>query len=158
MRTYLIIIALFICISCSNYDPLVEGKDIWIDNQSTQAVYVIDSLNFSGNIKLFDTFLVNDSKYISTKGNYVHGYSNWNFFLSNKQINKIKEDHGNELWLYFIKDTNFKKNIQEIKKRNLYDSLRLDLNELIKGPVNHVFYTDSTIKVVHEFNMRGIRK
>jgi len=61
MKFYLLLFFL-LGLAARVYDPPIKGKEIIIENQTNDYVYVIDSLSAVGNLKLYDTFLVN--KYI----------------------------------------------------------------------------------------------
>jgi len=150
----LLLFPLFVLLAgCPVYDPPMKGKEIMISNQTDDYVFVIDSLNSTGNLKLYDTFLVNDKIYISAEGNYIPKFTAWTYFLPDIRYEKMKKEHVDQLSFYFIRKENQNKPMQEIVSNKLYDSVYLNVSELKEDTINHIFYYGDSIVVTYKFAM-----
>lgn len=152
MNKLLLFLSFLLLTGCV-YDPPVKGKEIIISNQTDNYIFVVDSLNQTGNLNLYDTFLVNKKPYISAMGNYIPKFSAWTYFFSDIRYEKIKREHSDKLSLYFIRKENQNKPMQEIVSNKLYDSVYLNVSELKKDTINHIFYYGDSIVVTYKFEM-----
>lgn len=140
---------LFSCI----YDPPLRGKDVFVENQTENYILVSDSLKGNGSFIIYDTFLVNKSRYISCKPNYISPFTKWQNFISEKKTKALKNDSIKQIIFYFIKREDVFRPVEEIRTNNLYDSINLNLDEIERNELNYVFYYGDSIFIRHEFSM-----
>ncbi len=77
----LISVLFFTSISCPS-----PGKDIFIENQTDNFVFVIDSLTGAGYPRIYDTSLVTGRKYIGSIPNCIPRFHKWRKFLSDESF------------------------------------------------------------------------
>lgn len=142
---------------CPIYDPPLKGKEILISNQTDDYIFVTDSLNTTESLRLYDTFLVNDKLYISAEGNYIPKFTAWTYLFPDIRYEKMKKEHRDHLNFYFIRKANQNKPMQEIASNKLYDSVYLNISELKKDTINHIFYYGDSIVVTYKFDMETPR-
>ena len=106
------------------------GKEIIIENQTDNFVFVIDSLTGPGSLKIYDTFSVNNRKYIGSRPNCIPRFDKWQNFLSREDVRVLEEKGVSEFKFYFIIKDNINKPIKEISHYRLYDSIQINLREI----------------------------
>jgi hypothetical protein len=134
------------------YDPPLKGKNIYFINQDSNYVFITDALNVSGYLERYDTVFINGTRHIMKKGNYLSKYSLWEDFLSQKEMDSYKTK-SIKLKYRFIKDENlnFPKSI--ILNQKLYDSIELDINEILQNKLNYIVYYKDSIVKLHEYSL-----
>jgi hypothetical protein len=152
MSKFFALVVLLSAYSCV-YDPPLGGKDIFIENQTDDYVFVIDSLNGSGYFAINDTLFVNNNIYISTSANYIPRFDRWQSFISNTKIGSLKGKDKLQVTYYFIKKETVFSYIERIRGDNLYDSITISLDEIEKNELNYITYYGDSIILSHEFSM-----
>lgn len=135
------ILLLFFLSGCF-YDPPIKGKDIIIENQTNDFVFVTQNLEELKNLKLYDTFKINNLMYISARPNYIPQYRQWINFLSDVKLDIIKND---TLTFYFLTNTNQQKTFLEINNSNLYKIIQIPIDQIKKNDINNIFYYKDSI-------------
>lgn len=154
---YLIYLFLLGCVNPPAYDPPIEGRDIFIHNQTGNYVFVTDSLPDEGYMLPYDSFLVNSRVMISKKGNYISGYDQWIKLFSDKQYQSLKKKGLRLDTLYFIEEKNMKSTWNEIRSNKLFRDFSYDINDVNRSELNHIFYFRDTIFLEHSFNLESIK-
>ncbi len=153
----LLLIYLFLLLVGCFYDPPRKGKEIFIHNQTDEYVYVTDSLLPTGNIRLYDTVLVNKKELMLAKGNYIPTFNQWIYFLPEVWYKDLKENNIHKFALYFITRNDFNKNYEVIKSNKLYQVYYIDLDDVMKNQLTHVFYFKDSILTEHTYDIESIR-
>jgi hypothetical protein len=135
------------------YDPPRKGYEITIHNQTDQYVYVVDSLRDKGRPFAYDTFLVNKRPVIQTQGNFIPKYDQWVYFLLENQYQYIKSKKAGKNTLYFIKAGDIDKSYDSIKNNRLYTIYPYHVDEIKNNNINHLFYYNDSIVLMHTFNV-----
>ena len=136
------------------YDPPVRGKDIFIENQTDDYIYVCDDINKQTFLKLHDTFLINDKKYIAALPNYIPKFSKWNYFISEAKQQEIKNKNNDIVRLFFIRQRDIEKNINLISKDGLYTKFEINLSDIQNHQINYIFYYHDSIFIAHEYRVK----
>jgi hypothetical protein len=142
---------ILILLSSCNYDPPPKGVQVYIENQTNKIIFVSQSFLEDTIINLYDTFYVNNRLQIEANGRLVYGYTKYNLFLSDLDIKKMSKD--SLFTIYFLKEKSLNLSPKEVRKNKLYDSLILNINDIRKNQVNHVFIYDTLIISEHKFNI-----
>ena len=145
---------LIILVSGCIYDPPLKGKEIFIENQTNDFVYVLDSLPGKGGVSVYDTFSVDNKVYISAKPNYISKYNKWAYFFSERKYKSMKSNRETKIHFYFIVQKDLDKTWEELKDKKLYKIINIDIDEINEKPVNHIFYYTDSINITHEYNFK----
>jgi hypothetical protein len=148
---------LFIPISLSFfscvYDPPREGKRIYIENQTENFIYFIDSLTGT-NPRLYDTFLLNEKRHIRTTSGYIPKFDNRYHFVSKTKTDWLKKRGVANLTYYFIHDSNAVRSLSEISALKLYDSIQISLKDFEKNLITALIYDGYSIKLYHRYSLK----
>lgn len=149
---------LFIFLLCScAYDPPPKGKEIFIHNQTDKPIIIADSLTES-QLRLCDTAMVNNRRYITRHAKYMTEYGNYENFYSDLEMGNFKLKNNNKITFYII-DTSAVQNIlSQISINNSLRSFNINIDSLKKYNLNHLFITSDTILFEHEYNYYTNRK
>ena len=100
---------LFSCV----YDPPLKEKVISIHNQTDKQIIIVDSL--SGNhARLYDSTIVNGSRYIARLPSYMIEYGVYKKIYSDDEINKLKNKKINKMKLYIIDKSDVQNTFNQI--------------------------------------------
>lgn len=147
-----------ILVSSCFYDPPLKGKTLFIENQTSDVLYVVDSLTGNSNLKLYDTFSVNNRVYISRRPNYIPAYGKYGHILSQTSIDSEKKKNRNDLTFYFISSNNLNKSVKDISTNRLYDSIKINFKAIEENNLNYLFYfKKDNIQFEHEYNLKDMR-
>lgn len=144
---------MLISLSSCICDPPLKGKDIFIENQTNDYVFVTDSLQGSQYFTIYDTFLLNGKIYISSLPNYIPKFNKWQSFLSEIEFSDMKSRGNSQSTYYFIKKENILFSIEQIRSKKLYDSINISLEEIVKNNLNYIMYYGDSIIFNHEFSI-----
>lgn len=145
------------CVGSPVYDPPLEGKDIFIHNQTGQFIFFTDSLPNKGYLMRYDTILVNSKPVVQKNGNYIPGYDQWLYFLSESKLDFLRRRGDKNIPLYFIKEADIFKPCDEIKKNRFYTVFYLEFEAVTKNLLNHLFYFNDSIYLTHDYNISQFR-
>jgi hypothetical protein len=140
----------FLLVSCV-YDPPLKGKSFFIQNQTAKPVFVIDSL--TGNyFKLYDTAKVNNRPYIGRRPNFITEYGLFERFYSNAEMDNIMLKKKGKSTLYFVDQVHLGDTPGIVLTNHLYRSFDINIDTLKKYGLNHLFVTEDTILLEHDFD------
>ena len=145
----IVAVVLFSCI----YDPPLRGKNVFIENQTDDYIFVADSLKGYGFLKFYDTLRINGNEYISAEPNYISPFTKWQNFISEMEFKTMKNNNITQMIFYFIKGENVLRPIEKIRTNKLYDSITINLVELEQNDLNYIFYYKDSVTLNHEFSM-----
>jgi hypothetical protein len=130
------ILFLFSCI----YDPPQKGKEILIHNQTNKPIIILNSLNLKY-LKLYDTAMVNERIYITRQPNYITGYSIYQNFFSDNELNDLKSKNISSVTFYIVDEAEVKNTLNAILNNHAYRSFDVNVDTLKKYQLNHLFIT-----------------
>ena len=139
------------------YDPPKKGNEIIIHNQTEGYIFVTDSLPAQGNIRLYDTSLVNKRRQVETKGEYIPRHANGEYFLYEAQYHQLKRKENGTVTLYFIVEKDIGKTYDEIKRDKLYKEFSAGPDDVMNSELNHIFYYNDTIILEHTYGVEKYR-
>ncbi len=139
---------LFIPSCIGTYDPPIKGKEIVIHNQTNRQILVLDSLT-GQYFKLYDTALFNDRKYLWRKPNYIPEYGIYNHFISDENVEELRNEKKLNALFYFINQSELEKTPKEIFEKGLYRLCEIRLDSLEEKELTHIFLKSDTVFIDH---------
>jgi len=143
---------LFSCV----YDPPQKGKEILIYNQTNKPVIVLDSLT-GDHLKVYDTAIVNNRRYISRQSNYVTEYGTYQKFYSDFEMNNLKSKKMDKVTMYIIDTNNLQNTLNHVSANHSFRSFDITIDTLKKYDLKHLFITNDTILLEHDYSYRRKR-
>lgn len=153
MKIFLLFCLLLLLWAC-NYDPPREGHEITIHNQTSDYVYVTDTLPAGGSVPLYDTLKVNNRLMVAARGNYITKYDQWEYFFSENRY-KLTKKQPDKAVLYFIDEKDVGKDGSEIINNRLYRTYNFNPDDIINNLISHIFYYNDSIRLEHRFDMEN---
>jgi len=150
------LIFLFLLCSCV-YDPPPKGKEIFIHNQTDRPIIIVDSLTGS-QLRLYDTPMVNNRRYITRQAKYITEYGNYQNFHSDLEMDNFKLKNNNKITFYIIDTSDVQNILSQISIDNSLRSFDINIDTLKKYDLNHLFITSDTILFEHYYNYHTSRK
>jgi len=135
------------------YDPQQKGKDVIIHNQTDKALIISNFLT-QDNLRLYDTTVVNNRRYISMQPNYINKYGVYPRFYSDIEMDNLKNKENNKITFY-ISDPVVLRNT--LKNAPIGKSLRLieiSVDTLKKYDLNHLFIFNDTVFLEHKYSQK----
>jgi hypothetical protein len=149
---------LFIFLLCSCvYDPPPKGKEIFIHNQTDKPIIIVDFLPGS-QLRVYDTAMVNDRKYISRQSKYITEYGNYQKFYSDFELDNLKLKNNNKITFYIIDTSQVQNILSQISIDNSLRSFNVNIDSLKKYDLNHLFIASDTLLFEHAYNYYTNRK
>lgn len=149
-------IFLFLLCSCV-YDPPQKGKEIFIHNQTDKPIIIIDSLT-ENRLRLYDTAIVNNRRYITRQSKYITEYGNYQTFYSDFELDNLKLKKNNKITFYIFVTSDVRTASSQISVDNPLRSFDINIDSLKKYNLNHLFITSDTIIFEHDYNYYTNRK
>lgn len=156
-RRFYIFYCFFFLQACV-YDAPLKGKTIYFINQDENYVFVCDTLDDLGYLKIYDTILVNDESQIRSRGNFLPKYSLWEDLLSNIEIDSLKKRRSDKIKYLFIRNDHISLPKSTILDQKLYDSIEVDLKEILDNQLNYFVYHKDSIVLLHTYDVSFKRK
>lgn len=163
MKTYVLFFILVLAVTISIigtgcvYDPPQKGKILVFENQTDSLLFVADSAVTTLPVFRYDTILVNNESFIYSKPNWISGYGNWEYFLSEIKASELAKTGIKNLLFTFINEGDLMRNGKGISHPVTGKKFLINLEELKNNEINYIFYKKDTVYISHKYNITSRR-
>jgi hypothetical protein len=126
-------------------------EKLFLYTQTGHSLFVIDSLS-EDYLKLYDTSKVNDRRYINRRPNFMTEYGLYELFYSDNKIDSVQHKRNNWLTFYFIKGEFLQYAPSTVLANRSFSSFEINIDTLKRHELNHLFVTEDTVILEHDYN------